>query len=107
MHKKTFFLVALTIACLLVFSGCIPKPYTIDIPQGNLLDKDRLAEVKVGMATRQVLYLLGTPLITDTFEQNRWDYFYGVRDNRKMTVEHHVTIYFIDGKVSKIEDKLN
>lgn len=50
--------------------------YKIDIPQGSPLTQAQIAQVKVGMTTQQVRYILGTPPITDTLNANRWDYVY-------------------------------
>ncbi|MEO0442534.1 MAG: outer membrane protein assembly factor BamE [Pseudomonadota bacterium] len=93
----------------LLLSGCLsifPGVYRIDIPQGNLVDESKLAEVETGMEPRQVRYLLGTPLVTDTFDQNRWDYFYSLRNGNKVDVVHHVSIIFEQGRVVEIKDQL-
>ncbi len=58
-------------------SGCsLIGVYKIDIPQGSPLTQAQIAQVKVGMTTQQVRYILGTPPITDTLNANRWDYVY-------------------------------
>lgn len=87
-----------------VLTGCFPGVYYIDIPQGNLIDDSKLAEVKIGMEPRQVLYLLGTPLITNSFNQNRWDYYYSIRHNSDTEVVHHVTILFTESRVVAVQN---
>ncbi|MCK9488407.1 MAG: outer membrane protein assembly factor BamE [Xanthomonadales bacterium] len=52
--------------------------YKVDVPQGNLLDQEDIADVEVGMSKRQVSLLLGTPAIASPFHQSRWDYLYAV-----------------------------
>ena len=109
MKKKQYLSVLVGLALILVISGCssiFPGVYRIDIPQGNLVDDDKLTEVKIGMEPRQVRYLLGTPLVTDTFDQNRWDYFYSIRNGNKVDVTHHVSIIFAEGRVVEIKDQL-
>lgn len=83
-----------------------PGVYRLDIPQGNLVDPKKVAQVEVGMEPRQVRYLLGTPLVTDTFNQNRWDYFYSVQSYDTVNIEHHLSILFDNGRVAEIKDKL-
>jgi len=83
-----------------------PGVYRLDIPQGNLVDPENVDQVQIGMEPRQVRYLLGTPLVTDTFNQNRWDYFYSVNKEGDQTVEHHLSILFDQGRVIDIKDKL-
>jgi outer membrane protein assembly factor BamE len=51
-------------------------PYKLDIPQGNEITADQVAKLKAGMTRSQVRFLLGTPLLTDPFHANRWDYIY-------------------------------
>ena len=100
-------LIALCLSTFLL-SGCniwFPGVYRINIPQGNLIDEKKVADLKVGMEPRQVRYLMGTPLINDTFNPDRWDYFYSVKKDNKITVDHHMVITFSDGRVSSIENR--
>ncbi|STY63949.1 Small protein A precursor [Mannheimia haemolytica] len=46
--------------------------YRIDVPQGNYLEQDKIAQLKVGMTAEQVEYLLGTPMLKNIFETHRW-----------------------------------
>lgn len=63
--------------CLAIFilsaSGC-GLVYQVTVPQGNLLDADRVKEVEIGMTKRQVSLLLGTPSIVSPFDQDLWEY---------------------------------
>ena len=65
---------------VLALAACAPpaiiKPYRIDIQQGNYVSQDMVAQLRPGMTKEQVRYLLGTPLITDIFHADRWDYVY-------------------------------
>jgi len=54
-------------------SGC-GLVYKVTVPQGNLLDADRVKEVELGMNKRQVTLLLGTPSIVSPFDQDHWEY---------------------------------
>ena len=68
------------------------KPYRIDIQQGNFLSPEMVAQLKKGMTREQVRFVLGTPLVTDIFHGDRWDYvFYrelgnGSKDQRRLSV---------------------
>lgn len=50
--------------------------YKIDLPQGNPITQDMANKLKIGMTASQVRYVLGSPMVTDTFNANRWDYVY-------------------------------
>ena len=78
-------------------------PYRIEIQQGNFLSQDTVAQVKPGMSKEQVRQMLGTPLLTDIFHADRWDYLFwrekqgGKREQRKLTV------FFEDGRVTRLD----
>jgi outer membrane protein assembly factor BamE (lipoprotein component of BamABCDE complex) len=52
------------------------SPYRVDIPQGNYLDRNMVEQVRPGMTRDQVRFALGTPLHTDPFRPDRWDYVF-------------------------------
>lgn len=79
------------------------SPYRPDIQQGNFISQEMLAQLKVGQTRDQVKFILGTPLLTDAFHADRWDYpFYLERGNGELT-QARVTVYFKDGKVEKFD----
>jgi outer membrane protein assembly factor BamE len=81
-------------ACKSVDVPKIPglTPYRMTIQQGNYLSQEMVAQLKPGMTREQVRYVLGTPLVTDMFHADRWDYvFYrelpdGKREQRSLSV---------------------
>ncbi|WP_426175186.1 outer membrane protein assembly factor BamE domain-containing protein [Massilia sp. TWR1-2-2] len=79
------------------------KPYRPDIQQGNFVSQEMLAQLKVGQTREQVKFILGTPLLTDVFHTDRWDFpFYLARGNGELT-KARVTIYFKDDKVERFD----
>jgi outer membrane protein assembly factor BamE len=75
-----------------------PGVYKINVEQGNIVTQDMANQLKPGMNRRQVKFILGTPLIEDTFNQNRWDYLYVKRNGSTVLSESHLTVVF-DGDV--------
>ena len=63
-------------------SACV---YRINIQQGNFLDQAAVDQVKAGMTRSQVRYLLGTPMVADSFNKERWDYIYYLKKGRTAT----------------------
>lgn len=103
MPKQLISIIALLGSLLLAgCSGLIPDAYRIDIPQGNLITEEKVKQVTVGMNRRQVQRILGSPLLVDTFDQSRWDYFYSVNTKKGTRIEHHITIVFKDNVVTEI-----
>jgi len=79
------------------------SPYRPDIQQGNFISQEMLAQLKVGQTREQVKFILGTPLLTDVFHAQRWDYpFYLARGNGELT-QARVTVYFKDDTVEKFD----
>jgi outer membrane protein assembly factor BamE len=99
--QKTIQTQLILICTCLFLTACsgfqFPGVYKIDIPQGNIIDKKDLAQVELGMTQEQIKYLLGTPLITDTFHPERWDYAYSYRIGATgKRTEKHLTLTFND-----------
>lgn len=80
--------------------------YKVDVPQGNLLDQDSIAEVKVGMSKRQVSLLLGTPAVASPFHQSRWDYLYSLRRRGREAEVRNLTLRFDGEALASIEGDL-
>ncbi|MES2151543.1 MAG: outer membrane protein assembly factor BamE [Pseudomonadota bacterium] len=79
------------------------SPYRPTIQQGNFVSQEMLAQLKVGQTKDQVRFILGTPLLTDIFHNERWDYpFRLARGNGELTTSR-VTVYFKDDKVAKFD----
>jgi outer membrane protein assembly factor BamE len=77
------------------------SPYRPDIQQGNFVSQEMLAQLKVGQTRDQVKFILGTPLLTDVFHPDRWDYpFYLARGNGELTTSR-VAVYFKEDKVDR------
>jgi outer membrane protein assembly factor BamE len=78
--------------------------YRINIQQGNFLDQVAVDQVKEGMTRSQVRYLLGTPMVADSFNRVRWDYIYYLRKGRTRHVDsRRVTVYFDGEKVARLD----
>lgn len=81
--------------------GCV---YRMDIQQGNYLEGKTVDQLQVGMTRSQVRYLLGTPMVPDLFDKDRWDYLYYFQHGRlRKPQQRHVIVYFKDDKVSTFE----
>ena len=81
--------------------------YRIDIQQGNLLDEEDVNQVDLGMTRSQVQFLLGTPMVSDSFHRDRWDYAYYYRRGRSPTADRRwVVVYFENDRVQRIERDL-
>ncbi|HAF75878.1 MAG TPA: hypothetical protein DCG42_01025 [Maribacter sp.] len=92
------------LSLLLFLTNC--SLFQVVINQGNIVDDEMLEKLEVGMTESQVKYILGTPLISDTFFPNRWDYYTSVSQGEMVLAETKVILYFEDGKLIKWEGGL-
>ena len=93
------FLLLLLLSPLLV--SCI---YKMDIRQGNLVTPDMRDKLKIGMTKAQVRYVMGTPMINDPFHDNRWDYYYRLEQDGKLTEHQGMTLFFEGDSLTRIVD---
>lgn len=98
-------LVVLPILLLAACSTVTEKltPYKIDIPQGNVVTQEMVAKLKPGMTKSQVRFIMGTPLITDAFHANRWDYVYRLQKAGKLTEERKLALFFEQDLLQRVE----
>jgi outer membrane protein assembly factor BamE len=77
----------------------VPRPfseYKIDIQQGNVLTQEMVGQLRPGLSKDQVRFILGTPVLTDIFHANRWDYVYRLRKGSTGEVEERKFSTFFD-----------
>ncbi len=91
---------------LIIVAGCgnrLPGVYRLDIQQGNVITQEMLDQLEVGMDRRKVRFILGTPLVTDPFNQNRWDYLYSFQEGGGDRIQRHVSLLFENDLLMRIE----
>jgi len=78
-------------------------PYRPDVQQGNFISQEMMQQLKIGMTPAQVRFVLGTPLVTDVFHENRWDYPFRLQKGNGEVITSRVTIYFEDNRLARID----
>lgn len=96
-------LAALLAGCAMA-DGFTLRPYRMNIQQGNFLQMEDVEQIKVGMTRSQVRFLIGTPMVADPFNVERWDYvfFFKVGRTRK-EISSNMTVWFEDDRVVRID----
>ena len=79
------------------------EPYKFAIPQGNYLNQQMLDQVREGMSREQVRLAIGSPLLTDIFHPQRWDYVFRFQYPNGDAELRKVTIEFRDNRVASIK----
>lgn len=103
-HSRLFRAALLGVALLGTACSNVPLGvYRVDVQQGNVLTEEMLAQLTPGMEKRKVRFLLGTPILVDTFNQDRWDYIYTFARGGGTIEQRQVTLFFEDERLERIE----
>ena len=99
------FIITATLATLI--SACSMQVYKLNIQQGNIVTQDMLDQLKPGMNKRQVAYIMGNPVMKDTFSTRQWDYLYRTERREDQVKQYHIRVFFDQAqKYSHYEGKL-
>ena len=95
MQNTKLLITSFSLVGLLALAGCsFPGVYKIDSLQGNVVTQDMIDQLKPGMTRRQVRFIMGNPLLTDTFHTNRWDYLYSIQPGGRQRLQERVSLTF-------------
>ncbi len=84
----------------------VPGIYRADIHQGNIIEQEMINRLKPGMNKRQVRHIMGSPLLIDTFHQERWDYFYSLKQDGELRERKRISLFFTGEKLARLEGDL-
>lgn len=100
MHAQTRNLIVLA---ALALGAC--TVYRPEIRQGNYVDPTKYAQLKPGMTRDQVRFLVGPPMVADSFHPQQWDYFFWLETQtiKAGDVRRHLIVHFDGDVVSRIE----
>ena len=91
------------ITCNNIGSMDFPGVYKISIPQGNIITQEMVDQLRPGMSKRQVIFVMGTPLVRDPNHQDRWDYIYSFQPGGGERGQEKITVFFIDDQLVRFE----
>jgi outer membrane protein assembly factor BamE len=97
--------IVILLASIVTLPACV---YRLDIPQGNRIDAEVIAQLETGMTMRQVEFLLGKPALTDPYRSDVWHYVYYLKSGNDGAIESRVmTLRFTNDQLTSIEGTLN
>ena len=89
-------LTSLLLACGNIGNMDFPGVYKISIPQGNIITQKMVDQLRPGMSKRQVIFVMGTPLVRDPFHQDRWDYVYNFQPGGGVRGQERLSVFFVE-----------
>ena len=97
----------ITATVLLFLSACSMQVYKLNVQQGNIVTQDMLDKLKPGMDKGQVAYIMGNPVLKDTFSTRFWDYTYRTERREDEVKQYHIRVHFDNAqKYSHFEGQL-
>jgi len=78
-------------------------PYKIEIVQGNFVSKEQVSALEKGMSRLQVREVLGTPLITNLFRSDRWDYVFTIKRPGVEPQSRRLSLFFENDLLARFE----
>ena len=80
-------------ACSTILNN-LPGVYKLDIEQGNMIEQSMVDQLRPNMTKRQVLFIMGSPMLSDNFHENRWDYLYSRQPGGEDRVQKRLSLFF-------------
>jgi len=95
-NSALLILMSLLVACGNFGNLDFPGVYKISIPQGNIITQEMVDQLRPGMTKRQVIFVMGTPLVRDPFHQDRWDYVYNFQPGGGVRGQERMSVFFVE-----------
>ena len=82
--------------------ACV-TPYHPEVVQGNFVSREQVQALRPGMPRQVVRDILGTPLVTSLFHDQRWDYAFTIRRQGAEPQQRRFTVFFSGDVLERIE----
>src|SRR3989344_8820359 len=94
---------ALIFTILALTGGCsLFQIHKTDIQQGNIITPAMIAQLHPGMTKADVTNLMGTPVLVNTFNENRENYIYTFNPGLDKTTEKNMILIFRNNRLREI-----
>lgn len=87
----------------LISLGGTLTPYKADVLQGNVVTREQVAALQLGMPREQVRGILGTPLLSSAFHADRWDYLFTFHGQGQTAQQRRVTVFFHQNTLERVQ----
>ena len=104
-----YILLMVFLAVVSLLAGCradgstVLSPYKMEVVQGNFVSKEQAALIQPGISRAQVRTILGTPLVTDIFHEDRWDYVFSIKRRGVAPLTRRMTVDFEGDMVVRVD----
>ena len=82
----------LTLLAAVLCAGC--GVHRVVIQQGNIITQAMIDQLEPGITREQVAYIMGEPVLRNTFDDDRWDYVYTIEVPNAFSSRQLVSLFF-------------
>ncbi len=101
---RHFMLIGCSIMAITSCADWLPEAHKLDIQQGNTVKLEQLEGIEIGMTKSDVRKIMGSPMLSDPFHDQRWDYIYRFVPNKGFERKSLLTLYFENDMLIRIDD---
>jgi outer membrane protein assembly factor BamE len=81
----------------------LPGVYSVEIQQGNIITQAMIDQLRPGMSKRQVIYIMGSPMLNNFFHKNRWDFLYSAHPTGGEKIQQQISLFFDNDQIVGIQ----
>jgi outer membrane protein assembly factor BamE len=81
----------------------LPGVYSLEIQQGNIISQAMIDQLRPGMSKRQVIYIMGSPMLDNFFHKNRWDFLYSAHPTGGEKIQQQISLFFDNDQIVGIQ----
>ena len=99
-------MLATCVCASLILAGCsfkrprLPRVHKLTVQQGNVINQKMIEKLRPGMTRSQVAFIMGEPVVRNSFNNDRWDYVYTIELPGVYSTTQTVTLYFVDEQLA-------
>ncbi len=105
-YMKNKISIALVLLIALTTAAC--SIHKVDIQQGNIVSKEMMSQLTIGMTQDEIKRVMGSPLIVDPFRRDRWDYIHSFKSGKsnQPRTQYRITLFFEGDQLARIESEI-
>jgi outer membrane protein assembly factor BamE len=103
MQIKTILVAFISSLLALALTNCSYDFSRRLVQEGNLLPQSKIQRLKLGMTKQDAAILMGTSLLSPTFNNDRWDYAYSLRRGSGQIETRGLSLHFSQDRLVRIE----
>jgi outer membrane protein assembly factor BamE len=74
--------------------------HKLTVQQGNVLTQDMVDKLRPGMTRSQVAFVMGEPVVRNSFNDDRWDYVYTIELPGVYSTTQTVSLFFVEEQLA-------